>query len=49
MREKPRDEGRLRHIAKAIDNIENFLSGKTAEDFLLDSLLYYAVVKIWKS
>lgn len=45
MREKPRDEGRLRHIAKAIDNIENFLSGKTAEDFLLDSLLYYAVVK----
>ena len=45
MREKPRDRGRLQHIAASIENIKNFLEGKTAEDFLLDALLYFAVVK----
>lgn len=45
MREKPRDKGRLQHIAISIDNINKFLAGKTAEDFLLDSMLYFAVVK----
>ncbi len=45
MREKPRDKGRLLHIQQAINNIETFLQGKTAEDFLLDQMLYFAVVK----
>lgn len=45
MREKPRDKGRLLHICQAIGNINQFLSGKTAEDFLLDQMLYFAVVK----
>lgn len=45
MREKLRDRGRLEHIAISISNIKNFLKGKTAEDFLLDAMLYFAVVK----
>ncbi|MBD5356344.1 MAG: DUF86 domain-containing protein [Bacteroides sp.] len=45
MREKPKDKGRLLHIKNAIDNIHEFLVGKTAEDFLTDKMLYYAVVK----
>jgi len=45
MREKPKDRGRLLHIKAAIDNIEKFLTGRTAEDFLVDQMLYYAVVK----
>lgn len=45
MREKPKDKGRLEHIKTAIDNINEFLFGKTAEDFLLDKLLYFAVIK----
>lgn len=45
MREKVRDKGRLLHIITAIENIHEFLSGKTAEDFLMDKMLYYAVVK----
>ncbi len=45
MREKPRDKGRLLHIQQAINNIETSLQGKTAEDFLLDQMLYFAVVK----
>ena len=45
MREQPRDKGRLQHIASAINNIYNFLSDKTAEDFLTDAMLYFAIVK----
>lgn len=45
MREKPKDRGRLLHIKSAIDNIKDFLSGKSAEDFLEDLMLYYAIVK----
>lgn len=45
MREKPKDKGRLLHIQTAIDNINEFLTGKTAEDFVSDKLLYFAVVK----
>ena len=33
MREKPRDRGRLLHIAASIENIKKFLEEKTAEDF----------------
>lgn len=45
MREKPKDRGRLRHIKNAIGNVQEFLSGRTADDFLTDKMLYYAVVK----
>lgn len=45
MREKPRDKGRLQHIYAAIKNINKFLANKTADDFLTDAMLYFAVVK----
>ena len=45
MREKPRDKGRLQHIASAISNVKNFLVERTADDFLSDAMLYFAVVK----
>lgn len=45
MREKLRDKGRLAHILQAISNISTFLEGKTAEDFLMNQMLYFAVVK----
>ena len=45
MREKPRYRGRLEHMLQAIVNIEEFLQDKSAEDFLLDKMLYFAVVK----
>jgi uncharacterized protein with HEPN domain len=45
MREKPRDKGRLQHIKHAIENINRFIEGKSAEDFLIDSLLYFGVIK----
>lgn len=45
MRERLKDNGRLRHIKSSIENIHEFLLGKTAEDFLMDKMLYYAVVK----
>lgn len=45
MREKPKDRGRLLHIMESLNNITEFLEGKTAEDFLLDKLLYFAIVK----
>lgn len=45
MREKLRDKGRLEHILQAISNISTFLKDKTADDFLMDQMLYYAVVK----
>lgn len=45
MREKPKDRGRLLHIAEAIDNIYTFLHGKTVTDFHNDKLLYFGVIK----
>lgn len=45
MREKPKDKGRLLHIRQAIDNINQFLFSKSAEDFLIDQMLYFAIVK----
>lgn len=45
MREKPKDKGRLLHINQAIDYIESFLKDKSAEDFLTDQMLYFAIVK----
>lgn len=45
MREKPRDSGRLRHMLHAMENINRFVADKTLDDFAVDSLLYYAVIK----
>ena len=45
MREKPRDKGRLQHMSAAIMNIKKFLTDRTADDFLIDAMLYFAVVK----
>ena len=45
MREKPKDLGRLLHIRSSIENIYEFLEGKTIEDFINDKMLYFAVVK----
>ena len=45
MREPIRDRGRLEHILIAIEHIENFIKGKSFDDFRSDSMLFYAVVK----
>lgn len=45
MREKPKDKGRLLHILQAISDIDSFMEGKSAEDFLNDRMLYFAIVK----
>ena len=45
MREKPRDPSRLQHMLHAISKVEEFLEGKTRDDFTSDSLLFYGVVK----
>ncbi len=45
MREKLRDSGRLRHMLHAMENICRFMADKTLDDFEVDSLLYYAVIK----
>lgn len=38
MREKPKDKGRLLPIIGSIENIHEFLAGKTAGDFLCHTL-----------
>jgi uncharacterized protein with HEPN domain len=45
MREPVRDQGRLRHILGAIDNVLEFMEGKTTADLRQDRILFYAVVK----
>lgn len=45
MREKLRDQGRLHHILQAIDNISAFMEDKSAEDFLSNQMLYFAIIK----
>lgn len=45
MREPVRDKGRLEHILSASENITEFVSGKSEEDFSQDKLLFFAVVK----
>lgn len=45
MREKPRDSARLKHMLHAIDNIQRFINDKDVDEFEVDSLLYYGVVK----
>jgi uncharacterized protein with HEPN domain len=45
MREKPRDKERLQHIIEAIDNIFEFVQGKSFEDYKKDKVLRFAVIK----
>ena len=45
MREPIRDRGRLEHILEQLNNIEEFVSGKTLYDFQNDKILQYAIVK----
>jgi len=45
MREKVRDRGRLEHIFEQLQNVENFLSGKSLDDLQKDKILQYAVIK----
>lgn len=45
MREKVRDRGRLEHILEQLNNIEEFVAGKTIKDFESDKILQYALFK----
>lgn len=45
MREPIRDTGRLLHILEQLQNVEEFVAGKSLEDLQQDKLLQYAVVK----
>lgn len=45
MREKISDEARLRHIADAINDIENFTDGLNISDFLENNLVKNATVR----
>ncbi len=45
MREKPKDNERLLHMLEAIDNIFEFVSGKTFEVYKKDKILRFAIIK----
>lgn len=45
MREKPKDKERLYHMIEAIDNIFEFVEGKSYETFENDKILRFAVIK----
>ena len=45
MREKPRDRERLNHMIEAIDNILEFVDGKSFEVYKQDKILRFAVIK----
>jgi len=45
MREKIKDKTRLLHIVEAIDNIFEFVDGKTFESYKNDKILKFAVIK----
>ena len=45
MREKIKDLDRLLHIKEAIDNVLEFMNGKSVNDLAKDKLLFYGVVK----
>lgn len=45
MREKIKDLDRLLHIKEAIDNVFEFMEGKTVDDLAHDKLLFFGVVK----
>lgn len=45
MREKPKDNERLLHMLEAIDNIFEFVNGKSFEVYKSDKILRFAVIK----
>jgi len=45
MREPLKDRIRLEHIQNAINNINQYIEGKTSQQLTDDSMLFYAVVK----
>jgi len=45
MREKPKDNDRLLHMIEAIDNINEFVNGKSFEIYKKDKILRFAIIK----
>ena len=45
MREKPKDNERLHHMLEAIDNIFEFVAGKTFDSYKKDKILRFAIIK----
>ena len=45
MREKPKDKERLNHMIEAIDNIFEFVDGKSFDVYKQDKILRFAVIK----
>lgn len=45
MREPIRDRQRLEHMIASIDNILQFVEGKTEESLSTEKVLFYAIVK----
>lgn len=45
MREKPKDNERLLHMLEAIDNIFEFVKGKSFEVYKSDKILRFAIIK----
>ena len=49
MREKIKDYDRLLHIHESIDNVFEFMEGKTINDLAKDKLLFFGVVNLPKT
>jgi uncharacterized protein with HEPN domain len=45
MREKPKDNKRLLHMLEAIDNILEFVAGRTFDSYKKDKILRFAIIK----
>jgi uncharacterized protein with HEPN domain len=45
MREKPKDNERLLHMLEAIDNIFEFVNGKSFDVYKNDKILRFAIIK----
>ena len=45
MREKPKDNDRLNYMIEAIDNIFEFVEGKSFEIYKNDKILRFAIIK----
>ncbi len=49
MREKPGNKDRLNHMIEAIDNIFEFVDGKSFEVYKSDRILRFAIIKTLRS
>ena len=45
MRETLRDHLRLKHIVDAIHNVNSYMKGRSENDLITNSMLFFAVVK----